>query len=166
MKLKHLLEKQNEKGLYAAVKFSNETIDNIMNYCNDSNIPNVLDPSDLHSTLCYSRKPVPDFKPVFPLEETGKPKSFEIWDSPANAFKKEATRCLVLKYDSAYMVSRFNEIQDMGATYDYDEYKPHVTLSYDVGDDFTLDTLSPPSNIGELQIVGEYSEELDLDKTF
>lgn len=166
MKVNELLEKETVKGLYAAVKFSKDTIDRILKYCGDKDIPNILNPEDFHSTLCYSRKLVPDFKPVDELFEEGKPKKFEIWESPPNAFKEEKTFCLVLKYSSSYMENRFKEIMDMGATYDYDEYKPHLTISYDVGEGFDVSKLVDIDAIAPLDIIGEYSEELDLDKNY
>lgn len=164
MKLRELLEKE-EKGLYAAVKFSSDTIQKIIDFAGKS-IPNLLKKKDFHSTLIYSRKPVKGFKPTPKLNEFGQPTKFEIWESPPNAFKKEKTYCLVMKYDCNYMHNRWKEAMDMGATYDYDEYKPHVTLSYDVGKDFKISDLPSISKLGELKITNEYSEDLDVDKTF
>lgn len=166
MKVKELLKEEKKEGLYAAVRFSTETVDRIVKFASETGIPNLLKVEDFHSTLAYSRKPVTEFTPISQLNEIGIPSSFEIWESPPNAFKPEKTFCLVLKYDSDYMHKRFNEIMSMGATYDYDEYKPHLTFSYDVGPDFKVENLPPVKQLGKLNIVGEYSEVLDLDKTF
>ena len=165
MKVKELL-KEKKEGLYAAVKFSSETVDRIMKFGFENEIPNLLKVEDFHSTMAYSRVPVPKFTPISNIDEIGIPTSFEIWASPPNAFKEEETHCLVLKYDCDYMHKRFDEIMSMGATYDYDEYKPHMTISYDVGKDFDIKKLPKASDIGKLHIVGEYTEILDLDKTF
>ncbi len=166
MKVKELLKEEKKEGLYAAVRFSTETVDRIVKFASETGIPNLLKVEDFHSTLAYSRKPVAEFTPISELNEIGTPSSFEIWESPPNAFKPEKTFCLVLKYDSDYMHKRFNEIMSMGATYDYDEYKPHLTFSYDVGADFKVENLPPVKQLGKLNIVGEYSEVLDLYKTF
>ena len=166
MKVKELLKEEKKEGLYAAVRFSTETVDRIIKFASEIGIPNLLKVEDFHSTLAYSRKPVAEFTPISELNEIGIPSSFEIWESPPNAFKPEKTFCLVLKYDSDYMHKRFNEIMSMGATYDYDEYKPHLTFSYDVGADFKVENLPPVKQLGKLNIVGEYSEVLDLHKTF
>lgn len=166
MKVKDILVEAKKEGLYAAVKFSEDTLNRILKFAEAANIPNLLKVEDFHSTLAYSRKPVNDFTPISELNEEGIPSSFEIWESPPNAFKPEKTFCLVLKYDSDYMHKRFNEIMALGATYDYDEYKPHMTFSYDVGADFKLEDLPPVKQLGKLNIVNEYSEVLDLDKTF
>lgn len=166
MKVKELLKEEKKEGLYAAVRFSTDTVDRIVKFASETGIPNLLKVEDFHSTLAYSRKPVAEFTPISQLNEIGIPSSFEIWESPPNAFKPEKTFCLVLKYDSDYMHKRFNEIMSMGATYDYDEYKPHLTFSYDVGADFKVENLPPVKQLGKLNIVGEYSEVLDLNKTF
>ena len=166
MKLKELLNENKTEGLYVAVKFSDECVDRILDYCDSVNIPNVLNRSDFHSTLAYSRKPVPDFSPESEIDVVGKPKGFEIWPSEPNAFKKEKTYCLVMKFDCDYMTNRFNEIMSMGATYDYDKYQPHITLSYDVGEDFDTSVLPDIAKIGTISIVSEYSEKLDFDKTY
>lgn len=166
MKVKDILVEASKEGLYAAVKFSDETLDRIQQFAKDAKIPNFLKLDDIHSTLAYSRKPVSEYVPIDELDEIGNPTGFEIWESPPNAFKPEKTFCLVLKYDCEYMHSRFQEIMSMGATYDYDEYKPHMTFSYDVGVDFKLKSLPPIVKLGVLNITKEYSEVLNLDKTF
>ncbi len=166
MLLKQILTENKKNGLYVGTKFSADTLDRIQQFAKQANIPNLLSMDDFHSTLAYSRKPVNDFTPISELDEVGIPSSFEIWESPPNAFKPEKTYCLVLKYDSEYMHKRFNEIMTLGATYDYDEYKPHMTFSYDVGKDFKLEDLPPVKQLGKLKIVSEYTEILDINKTF
>jgi len=162
MKLKDFIIEKKTKGLYVGVKLSDDTVKRIVAYCKKAKIPNVLDPKEFHSTLAYSRKPVNDFVPNEKIKEKGIPNKFEVWPSDPNAFKEDKTYCLVLKYDSDYMQNRFDEIMKMGATYDYDEYRPHVTLSYDVGKDFDIKKLPSLSNMKTFYITGEYSEPLDL----
>lgn len=166
MKVKNILVETKKEGLYAAVKFSDDTIERIQKFAKVANIPNLLQATDFHSTLAYSRKPVKSFSPIEELDEVGTPTGFDIWESPPNAFKPEKTYCLVLTYDSDYMHRRFNEIMAMGATYDYDSYKPHMTFSYDVGPEFDLKKLPNIKDLGLLNITSEYKEVLDLNKTF
>lgn len=64
--------------------------------------------------------------------------------------------------DCQYLSDRHNEIMDLyEATYDYPEYKVHVTLSYDIGDidikDLKID------GFPKINIVKEYYNELILD---
>ena len=158
-------EVEGKKGTYAGVKFSDDTVDALIAYCRDNMITNALGAKDFHSTLLYSRKHLPDYEPAGELPEPyiGTPKEFDVWPSPPNAFKEKETNCLILKYDCEELVDRFNFLMDEhDATFDYDEYTPHVTLSYDAGD---LDASTLPAFTGQLEIVSEYEEEEDWDKT-
>jgi hypothetical protein len=162
-----IMENENKKGTYAAYHFSDETTTTLKEFCEANNIPNALNPEDFHSTLLYSRKYLPDYEPAGCLDQPliATPIGFEVWTSPANAFKENETKCLILKYECKGQVERFNQLMsEHEATYDYDEYKPHVTLSYDIGD-FDISELDI-SQIPPLEAVEEYAEELNLDKTF
>jgi len=159
-------EVEKNKGTYAGVKFSDDTVNALIAYCRDNKIANALGAKDFHSTLLYSRKHLPDYEPQGELTEpyTGTPKEFDVWPSPPNAFKEKETNCLILTYDCKELVNRFDFLMDEhDATFDYDEYTPHVTLSYDAGD---LDVSTLPEFTGQIVIASEYEEELDLDKTF
>jgi len=159
---------EENKGTYAGLKFSEDTVNRLINYAQNNDVPNILSEDEFHSTLLYSRKFLPEYKPKGMLDTSSlaTPEKVEIWESPANAFKDKATRCLVLKYNCNEQVDRFNQLMDEhDATYDYDEYKPHTTLSYDVGD-LQVEDFSAVEEIGKLEIVEEYVEELNLDKNY
>lgn len=163
MKMNELMEnKKQPDGTYAAVKFDDETNKMLVEFCNQNNIPNQLNDNDFHCTVTYSRKYLPDYEPLTTIDPAwnATPDHFEVWESGPNAYKDDTTHCLVLKLQSPELHERFKyAMDDLGATYDYDEYKPHVTLSYDVGEDFDHESLPLPGNIS---IVSEYTEDLDL----
>lgn len=168
MNIGEIIMENNNKGTYAAMRFSLASALALQKFCQKFKVPNCLKLADYHSTLLYSRNYLPDYTPAGRLDPPmiALPKNLEIWESPANAFKKEATNCLVLRINCPELVDRFEYLMNNhDATYDYDEYKPHVTLSYDVGD-FSLDGIDCCKEIPELELVVEYSETLDLDKTF
>jgi hypothetical protein len=48
------------------------------------------------------------------------------------------------------------------ATYDFPEYLPHISLSYNVGD-LKPGDLGDPTEIGDIEIVDEYTEQLNTD---
>jgi hypothetical protein len=48
------------------------------------------------------------------------------------------------------------------AEYDFDEYKCHITLSYDIGD-FDYKKLNPKDFVKSIEVVKEYQEDLNLD---
>ncbi len=163
MKLIDIAEKiETPDGTYAGLKFNSKTKNIINKYIQHNKIPNSLNVNKIHSTLLYSRNYLPEYKPVGKFNEpwTGKPKHFSIFKSnPKNG--GDGSNCLVLEYECKKQSARFAELMKKhDATYDFDEYKPHITLSYDVGN---LDYKNLPMIEEELEIVEEYGEDLNLD---
>lgn len=160
MKTKDIIKKIPD-GTYAGIKFAVDTKQAIKKYMKDNKIPNPLNTNKIHSTLLYSRKYLPDYKPAGILTNPwiGKAKQFSIFlADPKNG--KDGSNCLVLEYECAEQSARFDELMnEHDATYDFDEYKPHITLSYNVGD---LDVKKLPKFEENLEIVEEYVKDLNL----
>jgi len=162
MKLIDITEKKETKGTYAGVRFSDKTKDAVKKYMKDNKIPNPLRTEKMHSTLLYSRKYCPDYEPAGEMEETliGKSDSFESWESQPDD-DGNTSNCLVLKYTCDGLKDRHESLmKEHGATFDFDDYTPHITFSYDVGD---LDPKKLPKFEEDIEIVEEYGEDLDLD---
>jgi len=155
-------DKKENKGSYAAIRFNKDTIDGIKKYIKENDIPNHTKFDKMHTTLLYSRKYLPEYKPAGKLDKPmiGKGKGFEVWDSqPDN--DGHVAKCLVMCYDCPELVKRHEELmEEHGATYDFDDYKPHITFSYDVADMKHKDL---PKFDGKIEIVEEYGEDLNLD---
>ena len=160
MKSNEFIRKTHHKGTYAGVRFSEETKNAIVSYISQNNIPNAPERDKLHTTLLYSRKRCPNYEPAGEVFMHGRPGAWQIWESQADS-EGNKTNCLVLEYECPELVARHNELmEEHGATFDYPEYKTHITFSYDVGDMSKEDL---PSYEGPIEIVEEYSEELNLD---
>lgn len=164
MKLTDLLEdkKDGKKGTYAGVNFSDKTIDSITAYIKDNKIPNHTKFDKLHTTLLYSRKYLPDYEPAGKLDKpmNGKAEEFEVWDSQPDD-DGHVAKCLVLRYHCPKLVKRHVSLMDEHkGTYDFDEYKPHITFSYDIGD---MDIKDLPDFDGKIEVINEYGEDLNLD---
>lgn len=160
-----LIEVTKKKGTYAGVHFDHDTKKRIQKYLKDNKIPNPLGLDKMHNTLIYSRKHLPKFQAAGRIDPpwVGKPTKFDVWESQSDEKTGEKSKCLIMKFECAKCVDRHNEIMDKhDATFDYDKYTPHVTLSYDIGD-FDVKSLPDPSEIGDLKIVSEYQEDLNLD---
>ena len=162
MKLEDIMEKEEKKGTYAGVRFSDTTTKAVEQYSKDNDIPHPLKAGKMHSTILYSRKHLPDYKAAGNYDKpmVGKPTKFGVWESSPDD-GSEPTKCLVLEYECPDLVKRHKSLmKEHEATYDYDPFKSHITLSYDVGD---LDHKKLPAFEEEIEIVSEYQEDLDLD---
>lgn len=164
MKLRDILMEQQERGTYAGVKFSPDTVARIKAYIKDNNIPNPLRSEKFHTTLVYSRKYIPEYEPAgkYPEPMIGTPVRLDVWKTkPTDG--SEPSNCLVMEYDCPELTARHEELMaEHGATHDYPEYRTHVSLSYSIGD---LDYKTLPDiieGIGPIEIVEEYGEDLDL----
>lgn len=165
MKLHELKEALKKKGTYAGVRFCDNTKDAIQTYMDENNIPNMLDKEKLHSTLLYSRKHCPNYTPAGDTSMTGYPDEFVVWNTQAPAGKEgETSRCLVLKYHCPELEKRHADLRaEHGATHDYPDYTPHITLSYDIGDTDVEQLPDISKFLSQINIVHEYGEDLDLD---
>lgn len=151
---KEFLKEATLPGTYAAVRPSKDDMVRILAFANKMGIPNIE--AELHVTLLYSRKNLPNYTPDKSLEFASTPKKFEIWPT------KSGMNCLVLTLDSPALQARHKFLMDEhDAEYDFDKYKVHISLSYDVGDFdiLALDVKNLPSMI---TLTDEYTEELDL----
>lgn len=162
MKMKDLYEKESEKGTYAGIRFDADTKRALQEFIHDNKIPNSVRPDKLHSTLLYSRKYLPDYKPAGKLQPAlvGEPIKFDVWETNGEGGPK--TKCLVVQFNCPDLEKRHKELmKEHDATYDYPEFKTHVTLSYDI-EDLDVKSLPDASTIGPLHMVEEYGEDLDL----
>ncbi|MCC6482195.1 MAG: DUF1073 domain-containing protein [Sphingomonadaceae bacterium] len=119
-----------------------------------------LTAEDMHVTVLYSRTPVDPMA----MGETwgsetdgglivkvGGPRALECFGEGA----------LVLQFASWSLTSRHADMIRAGASHDWPEYAPHVTIPYTVPDGFDLETVRPYA--GELRFGQEIFEPLDLD---
>jgi len=154
-------EKNLKKGTYAGIRFSKDTIAAVKNYIKENDIPNAVAGSKMHTTLLYSRNHLPDYKAAgeYDTPMVGKPTVFNVWDSQEDDDGNKS-RCLVLEYECSDLDKRHKELMDEhDATYDFPNYKTHITLSYDIGD---RDIKDLPKFTDDLEIVSEYGEDLNL----
>ena len=106
-------------GTYVSVKVKNSK--EVYDWFKKQGIE-VLNSDDLHSTISYSRK-----------EFEREPNTDEIIISKDNLIGIEQLGdegAYVLKFNSDELTKRFNECMEAGATYDYDTYIPHMTITY------------------------------------
>lgn len=143
---------KRENGTYACLQLSKESSKILHDWCMD-HFGKSVDPSTFHCTIMYSRVPVPladDIKPTLPI--VAKANSFEIFQSG------NGSNCVVLRVESQEIEKLHFQTRQLGASYDYPEYKAHVTLCAD----YESDTLPIPPDF--VLIFDEFKvEPLDVD---
>lgn len=121
---KRKLRKEAPKTLYVFRPVLNS--DDITGWAKSVGFLTVL--TDLHATIAYSKEPV-DWDLV------GKSPNKQVivtgGDRSLTRFKGGTSSATVLRFDSHELGERWRQIRDEGASWDYRDYKPHVTISYD-----------------------------------
>jgi len=135
----------NNSGTYVAIKVENS--EELIEFCMSQGLL-VSKPDDLHVTIAYSTKPF-IFRPALETINIVPGKS---------QFGIMGGSHLVLMLDSIPLQCEHHRTQEAGASYDYPNYNPHITIEYDCGDiDFSH--LQNPDF--DIILSGEYIEPLD-----
>lgn len=116
---------------------------------------------DLHVTVLYSRAPVDWMK----MGETWTGDKGNLTVNPGGARIVEPLGdkgAIVLLFASSELTWRHGDMIRNGASHDYDEYQPHVTITY-AGKDVDLSKVEPYR--GKLEFGPEIFEELNTDWT-
>lgn len=155
-----VLSEDKNEGTYVGAKFSDDTVKKLKKLAKDLKIDNYVGSDKLHTTIIYSRKKFPDnFKAQGDLTPMwkGVPETLEIFPTRNNK------NALVLRYSCKQQLERHEQLMNKyKATYDWPEYKIHLTLSYDCGD-YDANSIDITNYIDEIEISTEYTEELKLD---
>lgn len=146
----------SNKGTYVGLRVLTPSNLLLRDLCLQNGIPHKASMFDnrLHTTVIYSRKHCPDIvaipQKLYVCEFGG----YDIFSG------QRGENVLVLKLVSQELQDRHNFLmQTHGATYDFPEYKPHVTLSYNYSDK-TAAGITPFTD--KILLGLEYVEDLDL----
>jgi hypothetical protein len=113
---------------------------------------------DLHVTILYSKRPVDWFGMG---EAWGNDKDGRLRIAPGGPRTVEKLGdegAIVLRFASSDLTWRHNSMVEKGASHDYDEFVPHVTITYS-GEGVDLDSVEPYE--GELVFGPELFEEIE-----
>lgn len=148
-----VVKQKTDPGIYMCAKFCQASQEAIQGIQKALGMDNPVVAKKLHTTIVCSRKTV-DIAPASGISEKANLIGIEKWDT---------TYVGLLQSD--YLSDRFNAAMSMGATYDFDDYKPHVTLAYASSDIPDFENMKNKLTLPvSLIIVGESAESLDLDK--
>lgn len=130
--LEFLMEaRKAQEGLYVSLLPSEESRTQLADWLKENKIPNAVAKDEFHLTVVYSRSPVKNQSvSEFELPAKGVFKNWEIFPT------QKGTKVLVLR-THCFMAQFVHVIfAGRGASYDFPEFKPHVTVALDYeGDD-------------------------------
>ena len=154
-------EKSEINGTYASLKVTEESRDKLYAWLEKRKIENLLPKEDLHCTVVYSRKKINLSKDMADLPIEAK---FLGWENFNPEDPEKAI--LVLKLKSKEIVELFNEAKELGATHDFDEYIPHISVATtnkipNVKPSFTVEF--DKYKIEELDLTKSYSKKDESD---
>lgn len=151
----------HKDGTYVALNLSKESkalLDNFVEM--NLGLKERVHPDSFHITVIYSRTPVPTaenykhMNTTLPVEALAS--GYEIFPT------KNDGKCLVMRLVCPYATRLNSELGKQGATSDYPEYKPHLTLAYDMSQEVNPDSLPLP----QFQLVFDEIHVAPLDPLF
>lgn len=131
-------QRSSVTGIYVAAHYTDETADRLREFQDSLDIPNPSDPDDFHTTIVYSKRRI-HWRCEHDCHWPVTPKGWAVWKDRDG---KKST--LVMLVESPYLRTRFKLAMDRGASYDFPDYNPHISFSYDVPHDFDTSKLPLP----------------------
>lgn len=119
-----LNELSHEQTLYVCRPLELKSAQHLRAWAKSQGFDKTLDPSDMHVTLAFSKQPV-DWSALKPVK-----KAITVGSGGRTVTPLGDKGAVVLKLRSAALTDRWNQFIDMGCSWDYDDYTPHVTISY------------------------------------
>lgn len=143
-------------GTYVALRVLEPCNKMLREHClkNNIKVDASLFDNRMHTTVIYSRKHHPEIEIIPERKYVAKFLSYDIFTTT------EGKNALVVRLDAPGIVVRHKHlVTTYGATYDFPEYHPHITLSYDF--DGLADGITP----FDFHIIlgDEYMEDLYLE---
>ncbi|WP_313437255.1 anti-CBASS protein Acb1 family protein [Novosphingobium sp.] len=129
-------------------------------WAKENGFKSTLSADDLHVTVLYSKTAVDPMKmgESWAGDEQGR---IRVKPGGPRAIERFGENAVVLLFTSWELESRHRSMVEAGGSHDFDEYHPHVTISFDVPADTDLTALKPYA--GALEFGPELFEPLNLD---
>jgi hypothetical protein len=114
-------------GTFVAAWVDKDTQKKITDFADEHDIPNQVDYKELHTTISYSRKGVPEaVKQQWSTPITAKFKEWKLFPN-----KIEGGNYLVAIVDSPKLDEYHKRVIKLGGTHDFPEYHSHISISAD-----------------------------------
>lgn len=142
----------NFKNGFVSVRPDQMTAQMIAKHLKEIGITEYIDPRDMHVTIMYSRND--------DINTNADPKRDYIATvtNDVTIMGEHPYRALVLRLDSDDLSARHGELFMHGGIHSFDEYRPHLSLKYNVTDEDLRLLRDNPLQIGKLILSGETFE--------
>jgi 2'-5' RNA ligase len=150
---------EEHPGTYAKLTLDRASMTRLSLFCKEHKIP-TISPEDYHVTMAFSRVHVPELADYpINLPISVHVKGYKIFPT----VNKPGKNSLVVVLDSKYLHQIFKTFtEEYGASYDYDEFIPHITVTYEWPEETVPETIPHFALTLNKFVV----EDLDLDKKF
>lgn len=121
-----------------------------------------LQTDEFHVTIAYSKTPV-DWMRMGEDYPSGSDEDGNLCVKPGGVrlVERLGESAVVMMFTSSALSWRHQQMREAGATWQWDDFQPHVTLSWNVPRDFALDMVEPWR--GEIELGPEIFEEINED---
>jgi 2'-5' RNA ligase len=132
---------KHKDGTYVSIDLSKESRDLLDHFVEmNLGLTERVDPSTYHITVIYSRTPVPSAENYlgYGNDQPARVIGYEVFPT------KNDGHCLVMRLEFPFAELLNKQLTAEGATSDYPEYKPHLTIAYDMKDIVDPESLPIP----------------------
>lgn len=131
---------RHKEGTYVAFEMRDDSKDLLDNFvAMNLGLDERINPDEYHTTVIYSRTPVPQAEQFEgKMSASANVIGYEVFPT------KTGDKCLVMRLQSTQAEFLNKKLTEMGATSDYDSYKPHVTICYNYTGSNDVSTLPTP----------------------
>lgn len=131
----------------------------IIAWAKSQGFKSTLAESDMHVTVAFSRSEV-DWMKVGQTWSPGEDGTLTVAPGGPRQVEQFGGGAVVLAFQSSDLQWRHEQIRDAGASWDFPEYSPHITITYDPGD-VDLESVTPYR--GKIELGPEIFEEINED---
>ncbi len=152
------IKKTDPKSLYVSRKVINAA--EIHSWAEDQGFENIVPEEKMHVTIVASKAPI-DWMKLGNADEWNSEEEFKVPEGgPRIVCALGDNKAPVLMFGSSKLSWRNEEALRLGASWDFNEYQPHITVSYEPTK-IDLDDIEPFT--GEIILGPEMFEEFDQD---